>query len=324
MALKPMTPAQDVKTTFVKGPAGRTILPTPRQNRVRGGEESENYGINLLLFGPVGSGKTRALVGLLKAGLKVLVLVSDIGNNGLITVKLALKKEGREDLLKNFKFINLEGHEDATAFLDEPATFFPEVYTWGVDVIFWDGWSAYQSQDLLEYVGGLVDDAQLGGKEVSEVRAEGVQLSMADYGVLRNVTVRVVKKFTQLHNKQTGQLWHHIITCHEAIASQGDGKGGFKDTSKPFLTGSAQVYLTGAFDVIIKTQVVGNDENTRKYEYVIEGTKNLIAKNRGFSLPPVMEGDMEKLWLTLEADLGITRGAVNPANITPVLVGDAA
>lgn len=317
---KPLT-AITKETNFVAKAGTGKVLPTPRRNRVRKGSDSENYGINIMLFGPVGSGKTRALVGLLKKGLKVLCLISDIGNNGIITVKLALKQEGLSHLLDNLTFIALNGHKEVSEFLDEPAAFWPEIYDEGIDVLFWDGFSSYQGTDLMEYVGGMIEDGNVGSREVSELRSEGVRFELSDYKVVRDVTIRVAKEFCRLNNKKTGQIWHHIMTCHEAIKSSQNGKSGFSDTAQPFLTGSGGVYLMGAFDLVIKTQAVG-DEKTREFEYVITGNKNLVAKNRGFSLPPVMEGDFEKLWTIIESDLDMKRGATNEALVAPVLIAE--
>jgi hypothetical protein len=46
----------------------------------------------------------------------------------------------------------------------------------------------------------------------------------------------------------------------------------------------------------------------------------MSTKNRGFNLPPTMDADFYEVWRQIVEDLDLKEGAVDPANIAPVLV----
>src|SRR5690242_7762239 len=86
------------KESFVKsGP--RTITP-PRRKAFNMAEEQTSES-KLLVFGPIGSGKTRLALGPLLLGFKILYLTTDIGDSGHITLINGLRKIGRNDLKAN-------------------------------------------------------------------------------------------------------------------------------------------------------------------------------------------------------------------------------
>jgi hypothetical protein len=324
MALKPMGAPAPAKTEFVKGVAGRSVLPAPKKDRVKKGDDPTAYALNFMLYGPWGSGKTYAIEALIRAGKKVFIVVTDIGGNGVITIKLALKKAGLAHLASNYRFVELNSHEEVQEFIDEPATYDPEFYEFAPDFLVWDGFGFAQQTYMAEASGELIveqNDINGGKKEVSELRETGLKFELADYGVLRQLTVRTVKAFCGIHNKVTGQLIHKIFTTQESLKSKGaDQGGGFVDSASPLLTGAGGVLSCGAFDLIIRTSKTGTGE----FEYGIELGKNTATKNRGFSLPKTMPADFGKVWATVCDDLDIKDGAVDVNNIAPVLVGEAA
>lgn len=314
--------SKDIEKEFV-GKAGR-VLPSPRRNRVKSGDDNAAYALNFLLYGPYGSGKTLSALGPLKAGMKVLFVVTDLGDNGVSSIKLALKNEGLTHLASNYKVVSLNDYDEVVAFLTEPAEFFPDIYEWNPDFIFWDGFSYFQQTDLMQKAGEDIkesNDINLDKgsreKEVSTLRAEGTKFELADYAVVRNLTVRVIKAFCRLHNKKTGKLWHKIITCQEALKSKGaDAGGGFIDSASPLLTGAGGVLMCGAFDLIIRTKDAGKDG----YTYTISKDASAVTKNRGFNLPKTMPGDFSAVWNQVCKDLDLVNGAVDESVKAPVLL----
>jgi hypothetical protein len=319
MALKPMGPAAPkTATEFAKGTPVK-VLPTPRQGRVKKGDDPAAYSINTMLYGPYGSGKTFCAEALLRLGYKVYFIVTDIGSNGVVAVKMALKKAGLSHLAANYRILEIQGYKEMEEFIKEPASFDPEFYDFATDFLFWDGFGYFQQTDMMDKAGEMIveqNDINDGKKEVSELRGEGFKFELADYQVLRNMTVRIVKGFCAVHNKKTGQLIHKIFTCQESLKSKGADKGGgFTEGSQPLLTGAGGVLTCGAFDLIIKT-------SKDPYKYRIAGDKNAATKSRGFSLPDEMDADFEKVWKTVADDLDIKTGAVDPSVISPVLVAE--
>jgi hypothetical protein len=332
MALQPIAKAPAgtaaIEKTFTQ--VTGKVLPTPRKNRVKNGEDSESYALNFMIYGPWGSGKTYAAEGLLRHGFKILFINTDIGDNGTITVRMALKNKGLTDLSKNYKIISLYGFKEIEEFIKEPAAFWEDVYDWAPDFIFWDGFGYAQANDISEKAGEMIveqqdiDNSKPGARqvEISESRAEGVKFQVADYLVLRSLTIRVVKAFCSLHNKKTGQIIHKIVTVQEAIKSKkkdGEMSSELVDSMQPMLTGAGGVLTCGAFDLIIRTEKSPDGKN---FNYIIEGGKQMSTKKRGFNLPDKMPADFYEVWKIIASDLDIKTGAVDEKNIAPVLLAE--
>src|SRR5512139_1676099 len=84
--------------------AGKT--PSSKGVRVRTlGEDPRAF--KAMLYGRGGTGKTYAMVPLLLDGLKIFVLTTDIGGDGLATVEAELRYMGRTDLLRNVREVTL-------------------------------------------------------------------------------------------------------------------------------------------------------------------------------------------------------------------------
>lgn len=324
MALQPLA-SKPATATIEKEFAVKTgkVLPTPRRDRVKNGEDASSYALNIMFYGPYGTGKTYSAEGLIRHGKKVLFVITDLGDNGVVSVKLALKKKGLAHLAKNYKIISLNNFDEMSAFIQEPAEFFPDIYSWDPDFVMWDSLSYFQQTDLMKKAGEDIKenneiniDKGSKEKEVSTLREEGIKFELADYAVVRNLTVRTVKAFCRVHNKVTGKLWHKLVTCQESVRSKGaDQGGGFVDSVQPLMTGAGGVLTCGAFDLIIRTMQEGD-----AFKYSISRDKNATTKNRGFSLEPKMDADFYKVWSIICDDLDIVDGAVDEKNIAPVLL----
>lgn len=316
------TVVPSTKSAFINDAGKKKVLATPRTPSIlkRGDEDYNDY-IKLFAFGPLGSGKTYIIKALLELGYKVLVLTTDLGGTGTKTVRLPLiraRKKGDEaaaKMLQNLYEIELSGFDNVKTFLKEPQKVVPNIYDLDIDILFWDGYSAFQQVDMSEHVGDMVPARGEGGKEVAPAVSEGLQFEQSQWGQIRNGTVRTLDWFCAMHNTKNSKKWHKIVTAHESIKNKSDGKGGFVETKEPLLQGAGGKLAGGAFDLIIRcfaTAKLGasgtKDEDQAsdmRYFYATRGHQNLIAKNRGFDLPAVMEGDPRKLWTELVTQLDL-------------------
>ena len=277
-------------------------------------------GIRLLFFGPHGSGKTYSLRGLIENGWKVLVLSTDIGGSGMEAVATPLRNEGKEESLRGCEDITFApgDYEGFEAFLKKPTIVFPEIYDWDPDIVMWDGFGVFQNDTLYNYISAMESESKKGP---SEQRASGMSVDQKDWGLIRNGTMRVLNLFCAMHNKKTGKVWHKFVTCPENIKSKevAPGKSALAETKEPFLTGAGGVFIRGAFDLIVKTQVrkaksnEESDDGKRVFEYVIEGHENLASKNRGFDFhgASVLPGDGYVLFTELLRQRGISKNQID-------------
>jgi len=211
----------------------------------------------------------------------------------MAAVEGPLRREGKLDALDNGVDIEIRDYATTMKFLEKPESIWPEIYDFDPDIIFWDGFGAFQQIELMEYVGDMS-----GGKKSTEQRESGLQLEQRDWGLVKQATIRMLDRFCSLHNPKTGKVWHKILTAHEAIKSVSNGDASvLTETKEPLLSGAGGVLSKGAFDLILKTSVrkaksgEEGDSGGRVFEYVTAGHQNLAAKNRGFDLPPVVPGD---------------------------------
>lgn len=284
----------------------------PRNTRlvVRSADRYAGAYIKLLLFGPWGTGKTFSIADLLELGYTVYALCTDFGGEGLNSVRTELRRRGKEDLLAKLLFVELDNFRDTMSFLETPERFDPEFYTRSSDVVlFWDGFSNFQAQHLMEYIGENVaaDNAR-------ELRMEGYQLEIIDWNAVRNATMRALNNFFRLHGPD--RAWHKVVTCQEAVRQKmkpgariGD-QSVVVDERRPMLSGQAGLLAGAGFDLIVETRVRNRqqkdeDDAPREYVYVTEGSDLLYAKKRGFELPSVMPANMADLWTSVARQLGI-------------------
>lgn len=266
--------------------------------------------VKLLLFGPWGSGKTFSIGDLLCLGYTVYVLCTDLGGEGLNSVRTELRRRKKEALLENLFFIELDNFRDTMNFLEAPERYDPEFYTRAEDVVlFWDGFSNFQAQHLMEYIGENV-----AAENARELRTEGYQLEIIDWNAVRNATMRALNNFFRLHGPS--RAWHKVVTCQEAVRQKlkpgariGD-QPVVVDERRPMLAGQAGLLAGAGFDLIVETRVRNKqqrdeDDAPREYVYITEGSDLLYAKKRGFELPSVMPANMAELWTAVTRQLGI-------------------
>lgn len=298
------------KTDFINKPVSGPAVITIPKPRMKMGNDSSNSFLKLMLFGPNGSGKTYLIYYLLNMGYKVFVINTDMGGDGLNSVKIPLRLEGKEELLNNLFCLDLESYDDVDSFLDNPTEFVPEIYDLGIDVMFWDGFSFFQQVHLSEKVYENATSAPVKDNKgpSTAARTSGLQFEQLDWGQIRNGTIRPLSAYLNLHDIKNNKLWHKVVTCAESVRTSQEGT---RETKTPLLQGAAGILVGHAFDLIIKCKAesvitVGKSEDStpRVYSYVTAGHENLVSKTRGFKLPSSMEANGELLWKTLLKQLG--------------------
>lgn len=315
-SLKTLAPAP-TKKAFQ---AGVKTVSAPRAAKVRYGDDPTQDPVKILFFGEPGTGKTFSLARLLELGYKVFILVTDIGGTGSKSIKLYLKNVlTRPELLKNLVEIQLNGYEEVQNFLDNPKSFFPEIYDFDPDFIAWDSYSGFQQVDLSEYVGNMTPSRN---GDVSEARASGLQFETTDWGMIRNASIRCLDKFLSLNNSVSGKIWHKIVICHESVrmkaVNQADGSV-VVAKNEPLIQGTAKAIIGGGFDLTIRTVVktTGGGEETdnsgRAYHYIIAPGGTSAAKNRGYEfrndageIAFTLPGNFVKVWKSICTQEGFT------------------
>ncbi len=286
-------------TSGLAGPVAGT-----RPSRPRGGTAglAALRHCNTMVYGEIGTGKTYLIIQLLLAGVRVYYVNTDFGKTGPDTVYNYFKSHPEQaSLLENFREVSETGldYKQFKQFARNPLALDPDIYTFDPDVLFWDGLSAFQQNDLETYIGGL--DALRSGRGtsvVTEQREEGLVLEQSDWGAVRTGTLQPLNQFLELHNVVTGKLWSKVVTLQEDTKSDygPDGKP-VPGTAKtgPLLHGAARKIASAGFSVVLQAKKTTFGDKTT-FEYVNAGAQ-LMVKDRGYEVPARMEADFGKLWL---------------------------
>lgn len=275
------------------------------------GKEPRSF--KVMLYGRGGSGKTYALIPLLLDGVKLFVVHTDIGGDGLATVEAGLRYLGREDLLENVVYVTLPNYEAMETFLKDPVKVFPSIYEWNPDFIVWEGFSNYQANHVLTYV----------ETDPTVLDRDGNIITLKYWGAVKLVTGRNFNRFFNLHNRKTGAIWHKLVTCLEddkadsskmaAITDPLERMKISRDVKAPMVQGAAANLMIPAFDVVLRARrmVKMGDDKVKLVKYVYEtlGDSKLEAKVRGLQLEPVMPADFGEIWKLVKKYLGVVPGA---------------
>jgi hypothetical protein len=309
----PTPAAPKTAEDFAAGTKTAKVLKAPRAT-VRSLADPSNAGIKIMIFGPPGGGKTSLGKGCLLKGFRIGFISTDIGGSGVSAIEGPLRRMGRADVLNNAVDVEINDYDTMEAFLDNPASVWPDIYEFDPDILFWDGFGSFQQIQLMEDVGSMD-----GGKNATEQRESGLQLETRDWNLVKQDTIRKLNKFCAIHNRKTGKIWHKVCSAHEAVKSKetSPGKSALTETKEPLLSGAGGVLARGAFDLILKTSVRNKlageegDAGGRVYEYITAGNNNLAAKNRGFDLPSVIPGEGGELFMTLLQQRGLTKDQID-------------
>lgn len=293
MSLKPlgMSPAPaagaspDPKAALAAAATGRTPsanVATKKKFQIEAKTLDQELGDamlhRLLGFGHSGVGKTTAIIAFLEMGMKVFVLSTDVGGDGLNTVRNALA--ARPELLANLMYIHIDDYEPLDAFLEDPVTLGGPVYAaFEPDVQVWDGYTGFQMHHVEEYVDG--------DSSISEL-----QFDIPTWGKIRRASLRELARFMKLRTP-SGRKVHKYVTCLESKPKENDLTG--ERRKAPLIQGTAGSIVEAAFDLIIEMRL----NEKKEFEYRCIGTSGIAAKSRGYRLNAVEPGDMKKLWAKL-------------------------
>jgi hypothetical protein len=294
----------DSESTVVKRPV--KSKPVLAKIKVHKASETKGRYIKILTYGHSSSGKTLAIEGFLLQGEVVLVVSTDVGGEGLTSVRTSLKAKKREDLLNNLYYVELPNYTDVETFLKTPEVIWPEVYDAGITMAAWDGFSGFQQIQLSDYVSEMKPVRGAGGKEISDAREAGLFLEQVDWGTVRNLA-----RFLAMHNRKDGTLWHKYVTCLESGKLLQDTLSG-ETQRAPLIQGSAAALVGPALDVILRMSAkrkrganVEDEGGPVEYKYLTTGHDKMLAKSRGLILDPEEPADMSKLWAKIKSQLGI-------------------
>lgn len=279
-------------------------------------DTSDRY-IKLGLYGDYGTGKTFALADLIeKYGLKVLVLSTDIGGDGLNSLIAELKRRGRSDLVDtHVRNLTLDNYDDVADFLQNPEEFFPEIYEWDPDLIAWDGFSNFQQNHVSDYVMTLD----------TVFTREGDLNTQKYWGEIRSATSKNLNRFFYMSNTRTGRRWHKFVTMlvtdvgkEEKLleaTTEAERQKVKKEVKAPYIQGSAAKLLGPAFDFFARTDTKRVQDGTTEdgktkfrtdFVYHVAPSEKQKAKVRGVQFPPIIPGNMGEVWGKLIAAYMVT------------------
>lgn len=262
-------------------------------------DQAHEKSVKMLLYGDTGTGKTRAILGLLDRGLKILYFSTEIGGSGLLTVELEATQEQMQRL---YKLEGLNDYQTIVKFLRKPDALIPEIYDLDLDLIFWDGFSEGQLVHLEEYIGEEIHAKN--PKDESDARSSGLQLETRDWTMVLNGTVRMATDFLLMYNVKTGKPWHKVLTCKEVEKERvedpanSDSKPKYRAKNTMLLHGGAKKLVEGGFDLILRTRVKTSalKPDERTYIYACAASESQTAKSRGIKLPSELGADMGVVW----------------------------
>jgi hypothetical protein len=254
--------------------------PTPRAYKMVGLDDK----VKVLLFGGLGTGKTKFLEGPIESGERVLVMSTDFGNNGLLTVKNSLRRKGKADLLEaGLLNIDLGEYKDVVGFLDNPLGYIPDILTFHPTVLAWDGFSTFNNDYLDE-------ESESGGKNVRSLAED----KFGHWYDVKRATLRVLRKFFQFVRPDGGNLYKILTT----IEAKPDVNEYTNVTERaPLIQGGAKEFTGGGFDLVMQCFKEDKDGKERFY-YRTAGAK-FATKNRDFDLKPVEDADPVRIWQVL-------------------------
>lgn len=258
--------------------------------------------VKVLMLGQTGSGKTKCLSDILQTTnpdgtpTRIFVASTDIGGQGLRSVKDDLLTKGRQDLLANLKWFHFRDYESFAAFTSDPGCVEIDgkpFWDFDPNVLAWDGLANFQESHVWRYIMDLEPLA----KDSTEVRDAGVQAGQAEWGQIRRVSILQTDLFVSLQHPTKGKPLHKLVTC---LLDQGKESKLTKETTVgPLIMGAARDYIGPAFDVILTAQAQqAPGTKLANYRYSCQVGGKFMAKIRGQQLPEeaLKAADMKSLW----------------------------
>lgn len=304
MSLELKTTQQKIQDFKTPSGGGTSVARTPRQRVQLKSAQNESTDILGCVFGAPETGKTTVAAQLACAGFRVFMLFTDMGGDagekgGRV---YAAKTNKLEEYEKNLYFARLDDLDTLKDFIADPLSVIPNLWSdANPDILFWDGFSFFQSIYVLplaeEQANALVSgDAPDDGFSNAAM--------MKGWGLVRNGTVRPLAFFLNLRNPNKKYL-HKIIAAGLKYRSETTGTVGKQvskmvETTEPDIAGSAKQIMRYGFDFCLQTV-----RNGDKFVYLNrQQTAESFSKNR-FGLPEVMEADFVGLWQKMLTQSGV-------------------
>lgn len=293
-----ITPLGELKPSLTDAPPGSMVgsVSKPKIQRRSGKDlKARPPACAIMLFGKQGSGKTDSVIRLLLLGYKIVYVQSDYGDSGYETIQNYFSHHPDESHWYEDNFVMLQLNFDATVdFMRNPATAMPEIYDWDPDVIFWDGLTSYQENQVEGYLAKTATQLQNdSGKDWDAWRSA------------RNAVVFPLDHFLRMKNLKTGRPWHKICTCLESVEYEYTKVQGKKGDDRQFIPGSERIMpmlhttarkiATAGFSITFRTvkKFLGGKD---VFSYEFKG-EQLDTKDRGYGLPKDMpKADFGVFW----------------------------
>ena len=242
----------------------------------------------LIVFGHSGTGKTYLLSGPILCGERVLSLCTDFGCNGINTLR-NLKPALPEGSLRGLDFSD---YESFMGVLSNPQILWDKLGDWIPTILHWEGLSNFQLVNVDEYVLGKSANYRSDSDKISELRTEGLWAEQTDWAGIKRATMRAQNKFLNIH--------HPTRRLHKVVSALESGKPVQDKLTQqirraPLLQGAAESLLAPGYDLILETFL---EDNAFKYRCKPGG--GVLAKNRGYDVPDVMDADPVLLWKRLQ------------------------
>jgi len=273
--------------------AGTVVAAKPRPKAYRLKAE-DNDAVKALLFGHSGTGKTFFLVGILLAGERVVVLSSDFGSNGLVTVKNELRKRGKLDLLNNLVVVDVSTFDEIVGFFDNAIDYMPDLNDFNPTVIVWEGFTSFNVDILDEYILSMAPGADGAG----EMRKEGWTHTKQDWQGHKRGTIRTLRRFLAW-TPESGKKIHKLLTCLESKPEINELSS--KTQRGPLVHGTGRDLMNVGFDVVMQTfKEETKETGVIQHFYRFSGASDkFVVKSRGFDLQPIEPAEPERIWSIL-------------------------
>jgi hypothetical protein len=264
-----------------KAIASGSKRPKPQAYKLKGDDDMTKS----LVFGPLGSGKTFFALGPLLCGERLLVLSTDFGGNGLITLANRLKKLGKVELLDNILNLDVAEYEDVIAFYEDPLSYVPDLMAFKPTVHLWEGFSTFNNDLLDEY-----SDKNDEFRDVTE--------GFAHWYDIKRATLRALRKFFGF-TLPDGTRIHKIMTSLEGKAQI--NKMTNESEKAPLVQTGARDFVGGGFDVVFNCYKEEDKNGHEEFFYRCAGASSKYAvKNRDFDLKPIEKAEPERIWKVLK------------------------
>lgn len=262
--------------------------------------EDEALQQKIFMYGASGTGKTKAIGGFLLNGLKLVGISTEAGGHGLRTVRYDLIKAGREDLLANLVFFELSSFQEVKEMLRDfknvPISEGLTIQDFEPDLLFWDGFSNFQTNYIDEYVLGMEYAGKV-DKVGGQMRQEGIVAGEKDWDAIGRVSKRYLDDFPQITLKD-GKRPHIYMNCWElepATPMPGREVKTADTVYRPALLGATRTLVSGYFDFVFRANRRQPMGKPLTYEYIV-ASSDCVCRQRGNDLDNIEPADMEALW----------------------------